>query len=213
VPRAAKLKLVNKQKGDIVPAHYTDSDQLLTTDLQTGDHVAFKEVYDKYHQLLYGVACKYLKDAAMAEDAVHEVFVKLWLYREQLDPAQGVKNFLFKCLKFHVLNVIRDQQRALSKQTLFTQQVSASHEEPEHAVLFNDYKRAMEQAIEKLSPRKKDIFRLRTVEGLTNEQIASKLGISINTVKLQFSQASQLLKHCLRIFSNTLILVLCYCLL
>lgn len=193
-----------------MPAHYTDRDQLLTTNLRTGDHVAFKELYGKYHQLLYGVACKYLKDSTMAEDAVHEVFVKLWLYREQLDPEQGVKNFLFKCLKFHVLNVIRDQQRALTKQQGFTQLAPASHEEPEHAILFNDYKRAMEQAIEKLSPRKKDIFRLRTVEGLTNEQIAAKLGISINTVKLQFSQASQLLKHCLKIFSNTLFLIVIY---
>lgn len=157
---------------------------------------------------MYGVACKYLKDSTMAEDAVHEVFVKLWLYREQLDPEQGVKNFLFKCLKFHVLNVIRDQKRALSKQHSLLQLAPTSHEEPEHAVLFNDYKKAMEQAIEQLSPRKKDIFRLRTVEGLSNEQIAARLGISINTVKLQFSQASQLLKHCLKIFSNTLFLLL-----
>jgi RNA polymerase sigma-70 factor (ECF subfamily) len=145
---------------------------------------------------------------AMAEDAVHEVFVKLWLHREQLDPAQGVKNFLFKCLKFHVLNVIRDQQRALTKQQGFTLVSPASHEEPEASVLFNDYKRAMDHAIERLSPRKKDIFKLRTVDGLSNEQIAARLGISINTVKLQFSQASQLLKHCLKVFSNTLFLIL-----
>jgi RNA polymerase sigma-70 factor (ECF subfamily) len=154
------------------------------------------------------VARKYLKDDAMAEDAVHEVFVKLWLHREQLDPAQGVRNFLFKCLKFHVLNVIRDHQRALAKQQVFTQLSPLSHEEPEQVVLFNDYKRAMEHAIEKLSPRKKDIFKLRTVEGLSNEQIAARLGISINTVKLQFSQASQLLKHCLKVFSNTLLFLL-----
>lgn len=191
-----------------MPVHYADKDQLLTTHLRSGDHVAFKELYGKYHQSLYGVACKYLKDMAMAEDAVHEVFVKLWLHREQLDPAQGVKNFLFKCLKFHVLNVIRDQQRALTKQQGFTLVSPASHEEPEASVLFNDYKRAMDHAIERLSPRKKDIFKLRTVEGLSNEQIAARLGISINTVKLQFSQASQLLKHCLKVFSNTLLLIL-----
>ncbi len=176
--------------------------------LRSGDHVAFKELYGLYHQLLYGVAHKYLKNAAMAEDAVHEVFVKLWLHREQLDPSQGVRNFLFKCLKFHVLNLIRDHQRALAKQQGFMQLSPASHEEPEQAILFNDYKRAMEHAIEKLSPRKKDIFKLRTVEGLSNEQIAARLGISINTVKLQFSQASQLLKHCLKVFSNTLLLLL-----
>jgi len=144
----------------------------------------------------------------MAEDAVHEVFVKLWINRAQLDPEQGVRNFLFKCLKFHVLNVIRDQQRALLKQYSLRQQQPAAHEESEAAVVFNDFKRAMDQAIEQLPPRRKHIFKLKTIEGLTNEQIAAKLGISIHTVKIQFSQASQLLKHCLKLFSNTLLLIM-----
>ncbi|HEU4555926.1 MAG TPA: RNA polymerase sigma-70 factor [Chitinophaga sp.] len=176
--------------------------------LRSGDHVAFKEIYSIYHQLLYGVACKYLKNAAMAEDAVHEVFVKLWVSRGQLDPAQGVRNFLFKCLKYHILNVIRDHKRALIKQFTLLRQAPVSHEEPEAAVLFNDYKKAMDQAIEQLSPRKKHIFKLRTVEGLSNEEIAARLGISIHTVKFQFSQASQLLRHYLKLFSSTLLLVI-----
>ncbi len=191
-----------------MPVHYADRELLLTMRLQSGDHVAFKELYSLYHQLLYGVACKYLKNAVMAEDAVHEVFVKLWINRQQLDPAQGVRNFLFKCLKFHVLNVIRDHKRALIKQYNLSYQTPASHEEPEAVVLFNDYKKALDQAIEQLSPRKKHIFKLRTVEGLTNEEVARKLGISINTVKLQFSQASQLLRHYLKLFSSTLLILL-----
>ncbi|KAA2241782.1 sigma-70 family RNA polymerase sigma factor [Chitinophaga agrisoli] len=176
--------------------------------LQSGDHVAFRELYAIYHQLLYGVACKYLKDTVLAEDAVHEVFVKLWVNRQQLDPAQGVRNFLFKCLKYHILNLIRDHKRALIKQYNLSYQAPAWHEEPESAVLFNDYKKVMEQAIEQLSPRKKDIFKLRTIEGLSNAQVATRLGISIHTVKLQFSQASQLLKHYLKIFNGTLLLII-----
>jgi RNA polymerase sigma-70 factor (ECF subfamily) len=66
----------------------------------------------------------------------------------------------------------------------------------------------MDQAIEQLSPRKKHIFKLRTVEGLSNEEIAARLGISIHTVKFQFSQASQLLRHYLKLFSSTLLLVI-----
>jgi len=193
-----------------VPVHYVDRELLLTMRLRSGDHVAFKEFYSIYHQLLYGVACKYLKNAAMAEDAVHEVFVKLWLNRQQLDPARGVRNFLFKCLKYHVLNVIRDHKRALTKQYNLFRQAPTSHEEPEAAVLFNDYKKAMDQAIEQLSPRKKHIFKLRTVEGLSNEEIAARLGISIHTVKFQFSQASQLLRHYLKLFSSTFLLLLIY---
>ena len=191
-----------------MPVHGADREQLLTIRLQSGDHVAFRELYDLYHQLLYGVACKYLKDATLAEDAVHEVFVKLWVNRQEMDPMQGVRNFLFKCLKYHILNLIRDHKRALIKQYNLAHQAPAWHEEPESAVLFNDYKKVMEQAIEQLSPRKKDIFKLRTVEGLSNAQVATRLGISINTVKLQFSQASQMLRHYLRLFNGTLLIIL-----
>lgn len=182
--------------------HIVNNDQQLAARLRDGDHKAFKELYAAYHQLLYGTAYKYLKSTTAAEDAVHEVFVKVWLHREELDPSQGVRNFLFKCLKFHVLNLIRDHKRSLSKQYELIYNASSEHRDAESTVIFNDYRKIVDHAINNLSAQKKKIFRLRSYEGLSNEEVARQLGLSINTVKFQYAQASKALKHALKIMMS-----------
>jgi len=187
-----------------VPTQPDNNDQQLAARLRDGDHNAFEDLYAAYHQLLYSTAHKYLKSNTAAEDAVHEAFVKVWLHREQLDPMQGVRNFLFKCLKFHVLNLIRDHKRSLTKQYELVYNAPEAHREAETTVIFNDYRKVVDNVVEGLSAQKRKIFRLRSYEGLTNEEVARQLGLSINTVKFQYAQASKALKHALRIMMTAL---------
>ncbi|WP_343688123.1 RNA polymerase sigma-70 factor [Chitinophaga sp.] len=176
-----------------------NNDQILATRLKNGDHSAFEELYATYHQLLYGVACRYLKSAAAAEDAVHETFVRLWTHREALDPLQGVRNYLFKTLKFHILNLIRNNKRMLVKNYEISYNAGDIHQETESIIIFNDYKKAVDTAIDSLSAQKKHIFKMKSEQGLSNEEVAQRLGLSINTVKFQYSQASKTLKSVLKL--------------
>lgn len=185
--------------------HIANNDQQLAKRLRNSEHDAFEELYAAYHQLLYSTACKYLKNVTAAEDAVHEVFVKVWLHREELDPEQGVRNFLFKCLKFHVLNLIRDHKRSLTKQYELVYNASSEHRDAESTVIFNDYRKVVDHAVDNLSAQKRKIFRLRSYEGLSNEEVARQLGLSINTVKFQYAQASKALKHALKIMMGALL--------
>ncbi|RFM36592.1 RNA polymerase sigma factor [Chitinophaga silvisoli] len=176
-----------------------NNDQILATRLKNGDHSAFEELYATYHQLLYSVAFKYLKSAAVAEDAVHETFVRLWTHRDRLDPLQGVRNYLFKTLKFHILNLIRNNKRMLVKNYEISYNAGEIHQETESAIIFNDYKKVVDTAINSLSAQKKHIFKMKSEEGLSNEEVAQRLGLSINTVKFQYSQASKALKSVLKV--------------
>lgn len=185
--------------------HIVNNDQQLAARLRDSDHNAFEELYAAYHQSMFSTAFKYLKSTTAAEDAVHEAFVKVWLHRGQLDPSLGVRNFLFKCLKFHVLNVIRDHKSSLSKQYELIYNASSEHRDTESTVIFNDYRKVVDHAINNLSAQKKKIFRLRSYEGLSNEEVAQQLGLSINTVKFQYAQASKALKHALKIMMSTFI--------
>src|SRR5690625_596565 len=81
--------------------------------IKQGDRIAFREVYYNYYQQLYFVAGKYLKDSQMAEDAVQEIFIILWVKRESLDPSKSLESFLFTCLKNHVLNMIKSRKRRI----------------------------------------------------------------------------------------------------
>ncbi len=52
--------------------------------LKEGDEKAFRQIYLKYHKELYSVAVKYLRTEDLADDAVHDIFVKLWDNRDKL---------------------------------------------------------------------------------------------------------------------------------
>lgn len=188
------------------------SNETLVSSLKAGDHTAFKTIYDQYYSKIYAVAFKYLKEENMAEDAVQEIFIKLWVNRENLDVNLTPKGFLFKCLKFHVLNVIRNQSRVLIKQYEIAYNSPAFHKEVEESLLLKESMKDVQQAIEKLSPQKRLIFKLRTIEGLNNEQVSQKLGLSINTVKFQFSQASKALRKYMKLYSHipVIIFLICY---
>ncbi|MFP4094433.1 MAG: RNA polymerase sigma factor [Cyclobacteriaceae bacterium] len=84
-----------------------DDHKELVARLKGGNHAAFKSIFFMYNQSLRTFAIKELKSEELAEDAVQEVFVKLWLNRENLDPDLSLKGFLFTCLKNHILNAIR----------------------------------------------------------------------------------------------------------
>jgi RNA polymerase sigma factor (sigma-70 family) len=76
-------------------------------DLKKGDKDAFEKIYWMYRKPVYGMAFRYLKVHELAEDAVQDVFFKLWEKRETLDVEKPFEPFLFSILKNHVLNMIK----------------------------------------------------------------------------------------------------------
>ena len=66
-------------------AQYTNTDdETLFALIEQGDEGAFTQAYERYHRLLYVLACRYLMNADMAEDAVQHVFTRLWEFRSEL---------------------------------------------------------------------------------------------------------------------------------
>jgi RNA polymerase sigma-70 factor (family 1) len=163
-------------------------DILLAVQIKEGNHIAFATIYDRYHKQLYYLAYRYLKSREMAEDAVQHVFVDLWVNRKKIDETRNVRNFLFVSLKNHTLNIIRDQKRALEKNYEILKERESLSEPGEEIEETIEKSSLIEKAANNLSPQRKRIFYLKTAESLSNQQIANKLNISVNTVKFQYSQ-------------------------
>ena len=174
------------------------TDDYLVTRLKEGDDRSFEIIYQKYHRQLYFIAYKYLKNQSLAEDAVQDVFLKLWLRREQLDEKLSIKGLLFTSLKNYVLNAVRNRQTELLKQAEIRCLMPPYQDSTENTVALTDYTAVAQAGIEKLSPQKKRIFQMRSFDGLSNDEVADQLGISINTVKFQFSKATKLLRDYLK---------------
>jgi RNA polymerase sigma-70 factor (family 1) len=173
-------------------------DNSLLTRLKSGDEIAFREIYHKYHKPLHFIAYKYLKNNDMADDAVQDIFLKLWVNKAFLNEHLSLKGFLFTSLKNHLLNTLRNHKIHQSKQSEAASSMEITLNETELNYQYGEYTQIVQNGIEKLSPQKQHIFKLRTFNGLNNEEVARELQLSINTVKFQFSQATKFLRKYLK---------------
>ena len=99
---------------------FKQSDGELLILLRSGEADAFTALYERYHRLLYVLAYKYLKDRDASEDAVQQVFLKLWEARSFMEPNMNLRNYLYTMLKNLVLNEIRDRNSAVEKNYVST---------------------------------------------------------------------------------------------
>lgn len=171
-----------------------ESETMLSVRLKAGDDKAFEEIYFRYYKHLYAIGLKFLKNPDLAEDAIQDVFLKLWDHRNTLNEAYSIKNFLSVAMRNHVMNVIRDHHAAIWEYLSFGIEELTGEDTTADTYQLQEYSTILEQGLKQLPPQREKIFRLRVFDGLNNEQIAQQLSISINTVKFQFSQATKFIK-------------------
>jgi RNA polymerase sigma factor (sigma-70 family) len=95
-----------------------DTKARLVRRIKLGDEAAFRELFDAYHKQLYGVAFTYLNSTELAEDAVQDVFMKLWDSRGKLDPDKSIEGYIFTPIRNHVLTMIRSDKRRIRYGTM-----------------------------------------------------------------------------------------------
>lgn len=174
------------------------NDDILLRQLQEGNRIAFTAIYQKYHKALYVFSYYYLKNKEQAEDAVQTVFTKLWEYRSQIIVTINLKNYLYKMVKNHILNEIRNANNALTK----NYEIAQSSENYEDNLLEKiEEKELMSlfyEAIDKLPDQKRSICLLKIKEGLSNKEIAEKLNIAENSVKAYYNLSIKILRSYLQ---------------
>lgn len=170
------------------------SDNVLAQQIKKGNQLAFAALYDRYNRSLYALAYRYLKSRDLSEDVVQQIFVNLWINRDQINEEQNIKSYIFTSLKNSTLNTLRNNQRAIEKnyELLINQENYDSTDMEEEAS--HEMVDLINKVVETLSPQRKLIFKLKIEEGLSNSEIAQKLNLSVNTVKFQYSQTLKILR-------------------
>jgi RNA polymerase sigma-70 factor (family 1) len=163
-------------------------------DLKNGEKQAFERVYWMYRKPVYGMAYRYLRVHELAEDAVQDIFVKLWIKRETLNPEKPFEPFLFSILKNHVLNMIKMNKRRIVRQFEYCEINEKRSKTTDAEAIFADTQKIIEEGLDQLPEGKQLVFRMKRIEGYSNKEIAEELGISVNTVKSQFYKASKFLQ-------------------
>ncbi|MFC1724158.1 RNA polymerase sigma factor [candidate division KSB1 bacterium] len=180
----------------------TDSDLVVKT--VKGDAGAFKDLFDKYSVPLLDFAFSYLKDSQLAEDIVQDVFVNIWLKKENLNPELSIKSYLYKAVQNQVFKHYRRLklvQKASEYMVLNVEQT----ENPDESFDKNELSKIVQGSVEKLPDKCREIFILNRYHDLKYAEIAEIQNISINTVKTQMGRAFKMLRKELAYFLTVLI--------
>ena len=185
-----------------------DFDAQLCLELQEGKEKAFDRLFNQYNRLLYTIAYRFLKSGEEAEDAVQYTFMKLWEGRKKLDFQNGVRSLLYAIMKNYILNELRHKNLVYEKNYQLAQQAEEVSDE-----FLNDYEwqNLQEQlmiAINKLPSQKSIICMMKLKKGLTNQEIADRMHITVATVKSHYTQAVKMLRHELVAMSMSLMVFL-----
>lgn len=189
-------KRLNKVQGMLdKSAQYTNTDdEKLFSFIEKGDKGAFTQAYDRYHKLLYVLAYRYLMNADMAEDVVQHVFARLWEFRSELHVGISLKNYLFTMTKNHVLNLIRNENSAISKNYEIAQSAPVYEDNLIENLEKKELMASFYKAVDMLPPQKRSICLMKVKEELTNQEIAERMNLSVNTVKTHYSEALKMLR-------------------
>lgn len=175
------------------PAVLNAKENKLLGRLKSDDERAFQKVYRQYHPQLYSFAYKYVRCRVRAEDVVQDAFMKLWDHRQNIQS--NIKGFLFTAARNRAVNKIRNRKRTKSKHRELEQIIPARTNGTADELIYSDYQVVLHTALSELPDAKRTIFELKTQTALTNQDVADRLDISVNTVKSQYYQASKFVKQ------------------
>ena len=184
-----------------------DEAQALVKALKEGNQLAFSIVYKTYAAQTFSLAFKYLLNKELAEDAVQNLFLKLWLKKEEIDETKPINRYLFTMLKNDLLNTLRDSKKIIYLLEDCLSMVLELEDNSQNENLKQEQMNIIQQALEQLSPQRRKVFEMKVSGKYSNQEIADKLNLSINTIKFQYSQS---LKQ-IRATVGELSLLLLYC--
>ena len=171
------------------------SDRAITIALKKGGKKAFRALFDKYHQKIYAVSRKFNISHEDAEGVVQDVFFTLWEKRSHLNEDLSLAAFIMTITKRLVYKVVRSNITRLKHEGDVSHTNSLSANTTEDYIIFSDMKAHVDKQYETLSESKKQIFMLSKEHGLSNDEIAEKLGVSKRTVENQLYRATKMLKE------------------
>ena len=184
-----------------------DEAQALVKALKEGNQLAFSIVYKTYAAQTFSLAFKYLLNKELAEDAVQNLFLKLWLKKEEIDETKPINRYLFTMLKNDLLNTLRDSKKNIYLLEDCLSMVLELEDNSQNENLKQEQMNIIQQALEQLSPQRRKVFEMKVSGKYSNQEIADKLNLSINTIKFQYSQSLKQIRSTV----GELSLLLLYC--
>ena len=165
----------------------------LVLKLINDDENAFCELYSIYRNRLIYFAMKYLKSRDFAEDIFQDTFTIVWQSRKFINLDSSFSAYLYTIMRNRILNMLRDLEYQEQLKDILLSQAVDANDSTEERTFSKDFMEQMVQAMEKLTPRQREIFEMSRTQELSHKEIAQTLGISVNTVQEHISTSLKII--------------------
>lgn len=166
------------------------------------DIEAFRWLVEKYSRQLFSYAIVFVKKEELAEEIVSDVWLKIWHAREQLPKIESLSSYLFIVTKNQSLTYINSRQLRQERDLISIEHTVVQEpliEQTPHTDLEREeLKRTLDSVLSQLPENSQRAFRMVKEEGLSYQEAASKMDITINTLKTHLRRAIKKLRLQLR---------------
>lgn len=170
------------------------SESELVKKLIKGDEKAFSELFQLYAGNLLNVSRRYVPDHEEAREIVQETFYRVWKYRKNMNAQLSFKAYIITIAKRLIFNQTKKRLHELAYKEYFIKNYINKANSIEEYIDFEELDRKITSGIDKLPPKRREIFLLSRRDGWTNQDIAEKMNISVSTVENQMNKALKYLR-------------------
>ncbi|WP_316838656.1 RNA polymerase sigma-70 factor [Pedobacter gandavensis] len=174
-----------------------------------GDQRAFNSLFEMHQKLIFNIAYKLTQSRSKAKEIVQDVFLKVWMKREELQEIENFGAYLNRIARNHSIDVLRKIAReALRNVELKEAEMETGVRNTEDTIQYHETARLLQQALESLSPQQQKVYRLCQEQGLKYEEAAKELGISEGTVHTHMKLALKNIRVYLKNLDAMLLMML-----
>lgn len=182
-------------------------ERVLLADLKSGGQAAFNYFYEKYSLQLYRRLLKMVQIDVVAEELLQDLFLKIWEKREQIDPQQSFKAYLYRIAERIVYDYFRKLTREAKASDYIIANSSEIYEQFDNGGLEAEMRSKVQEAIARLPEQQRIVFNLCKIEGKSYEEVSALLGITTGTINTHITRATKTIKMYLNENGNFALLV------
>jgi RNA polymerase sigma-70 factor (ECF subfamily) len=182
------------------------NDSELMLEIKADNMFAFDVLYRRYSKKVYKFGYSILKSTEDSENLIQDVFLNFWENRLNIEKDSSIKSYIFTITYNSAISIIRKKARE-SEFVEYLKALQQTSEEPVNVELeYKELSNKLEEIINKLPQRQKEVYQLHRIEGLNYKQIAERLHISVNTIENHMASALKTIRKNLGDYSLVAIL-------
>jgi RNA polymerase sigma-70 factor, ECF subfamily len=175
----------------------SSSDEGLIQRVAGGDRLAMKVLFARHHVRVYRFVLRLVRNEALAEDVISEVFLDVWRQAGKFERRSAVSTWLMAIARFKALSALRRRvDQELDEET--AEAVEDHADNPEVTLQKKDKSEILRECLSALSVEQREIIDLVYYHEMSVEDVAQIVGIPENTVKTRMFYARKKLGELLQ---------------